>query len=65
MRVPRVLPLMLLAVLPAGAQAPAFLVRDINPSHPQLVVYGPGDEAEGVGGLYYFRLLEQQFADIV
>jgi ELWxxDGT repeat protein len=44
----------LLAALPAWGQAPAFLVKDINPSHPQLVVYGPGDEGEGVGGLYYF-----------
>jgi ELWxxDGT repeat protein len=57
MRVPRVLPLValgLLACLPAGAQAPAFLVRDINTSQPERVVYRPGDEAQGVGSLYYF-----------
>ncbi|HEY2289324.1 MAG TPA: ELWxxDGT repeat protein [Thermoanaerobaculia bacterium] len=44
----------LLAVLPARGQAPAYLVRDINPSQPLLPLYGPGNEGEGVGGLYYF-----------
>src|SRR4051812_3158537 len=44
----------LLAVLPALGQAPAFLVRDINPSRLAQPVYDTGAESEGVGSLFYF-----------
>ena len=46
--------LALLAVLPARGQAPAFQVKDINPSQPEVIVYEPGLESEGVGSLFYF-----------
>jgi ELWxxDGT repeat protein len=45
---------LLLAALPALGQAPAFLVRDINPSHPAPIVNATGAESEGVGSFFYF-----------
>ena len=45
----------LLAALPARGQAPAFLVRDINPSTPEPRVEDTGAESEGVGSLFYFE----------
>ena len=44
----------LLAALPALGQAPAFLVRDINPDQPAPVVIEGGVESEVVGSLFYF-----------
>ncbi|MFL6258151.1 MAG: ELWxxDGT repeat protein [Thermoanaerobaculia bacterium] len=44
----------LLAVLPARGQAPAFLVRDINPDTPSPRVEETAAESEGVGSLFYF-----------
>jgi ELWxxDGT repeat protein len=44
----------LLAALPALGQAPAFLVRDINPAEPAPVVEETFAESEGVGPLFYF-----------
>src|SRR5262249_8556817 len=44
----------LLAVPPAHGQAPAFLVKDINPSTPAPRVEDTGAESEGVGSLFYF-----------
>jgi ELWxxDGT repeat protein len=44
----------LLAVLPARGQAPAYLVKDINPDTPAPRVEETGAESEGVGSLFYF-----------
>ena len=57
MRCRGVLPVVILGLLTvsqAEGQAPAFLVKDINPGQPEPVVFRPEDEGEGVGGLYYF-----------
>ena len=42
----------LLAALPARGQAPAFLVRDINPSTPEPRGEDTAAESEGVGSLF-------------
>src|SRR5437763_4998922 len=44
----------LLAVLPARGQAPAFLVKDINPDQPAPRVEETYAESEGVGSLFYY-----------
>jgi ELWxxDGT repeat protein len=44
----------LLAVLPARGQAPAYLVKDINPSQPAPRVEETAAESEGVGSLFYY-----------
>ncbi|HYX24859.1 MAG TPA: ELWxxDGT repeat protein [Thermoanaerobaculia bacterium] len=44
----------LLAALPARGQAPAYLVRDINPDTPAPRVEETGAESEGVGSLFYY-----------
>ena len=44
----------LLAVLPARGQAPAYLVKDINPDQPAPRVEDIGAESEGVGSLFYY-----------
>jgi ELWxxDGT repeat protein len=44
----------LLAVPPARGQAPAYLVKDINPSRLAQTVNDTAAESEGVGSLFYF-----------
>src|SRR3954447_9528325 len=44
----------LLAVLPVRGQAPAYLVKDINPDHPAPRIEDTVAESEGVGSLFYY-----------
>jgi hypothetical protein len=44
--------LLLLTGLPALGQAPAFLVRDLDPDRPGPIAYQPGEESEAVGSLF-------------
>jgi ELWxxDGT repeat protein len=46
--------IVLLAALPARGQAPAYLVKDINPDQPAPRVEETGAESEGVGSLFYY-----------
>src|SRR5262249_31713760 len=57
MRCRILLPIMilsLLAGLPARGQAPAYLVKDINPDTPLPRVEETWAESEGVGSLFYY-----------
>jgi ELWxxDGT repeat protein len=45
---------LLAVLLPARGQAPAFLVRDINPDTPAPRVEETAAESEGVGSLFYY-----------